>query len=123
MYKIYNHQSITIHEKSNDVEITEDDIKEISNWEYMPYEGGNNYNKLLKYIAGFIEHTLHESLDLEEVKCPKILIECYKELCEEPTRTEVWNSLSKSGDSTLFIADKRDDEIRGSTLASTPFYM
>jgi hypothetical protein len=105
MKVIYNFQIIQIAERSNKVEIIDEDIQALKNWAENPYTGTTD-QELVRYIA-----ELQYTFPSPET-APEFAQRLYDQLFgDEKERTECWNSLEKSGDSKLILEDKDGDPL------------
>lgn len=98
MKKIYNFQITQIAERSNIIEIADEDIQALKNWKENPYTGTSDQD-LVQYIAN-----LKYEFPSPET-APDFAQQLYDQLFGEVERTELWNSLEKSGDSKLVLED------------------
>lgn len=103
-YKLYNYQVVTIGYRSEIVEIDDEDIQMLREWKEKPYKGETDQD-LLDYIKSYTDEASYETYD----ETPYCLIEIYKNLIDCPERTEIWNSLQKSGDSKIILEDEEND--------------
>lgn len=113
--KIYNIQSVTTIERSNIVDITEQDIEDFANCELAPYVG-NNDEELLEYLVEIFDRISSNDFNSTEDDLPEKILELYHELASgEVTRTVVRCSLSKSAESEIVIEDENGNDLAGIT--------
>lgn len=106
MKKIYNFQITQIGERSNIIEITDEDLQTLKDWKENPYKGTTDQD-LVQYVA-----ELQFTFPSPET-APDFAQYLYDQLFgDDKERTELWNSLEKSGDSKLML-----DDNDGNTLA------
>ncbi len=121
MKKVYNYQVVTTGYRSNEVELSAEDLQALKDWREHSYKGTTDED-LVKYIAGLSEYMYDEMMDMSEEKetnTPEIAKSLYSQLFGDGVeRTELWNSLNKSGESELKLEDKEGNE-----LASAPSLM
>jgi hypothetical protein len=99
MKLIYNFQIVQIAERSNKVEIADEEIQALKDWKENPYKGTTNQD-LVKYIATF-QYTFPSP-----ETAPDFAQHLYDQLFgDEKEKTECWNSLEKSSDSKLILED------------------
>jgi hypothetical protein len=100
MKVIYNFQIVQIAERSNKVEVADEDIRALKDWKENPYKGTTNQD-LVQYIA-----TLQYTFPSPDT-APEFAQRLYDQLFgDEKEKTECWNSLEKSGDSKLMLEDE-----------------
>lgn len=102
--KVYNEQEYTIREISHTVEITYADIEECREYQDDPYLGKTDQD----FLDYFMEIVENNSDDIENY--PFIIRDMYSTLIDNVIRKEVYNSLNKSGVSTIFSFDKDGEE-------------
>lgn len=114
MKKIYNYQVVTTGYRSNEVEISSDDLQALKEWKEHPYTGATD-EELVKYIAGLSEYMYDEMMDMsgeKETNIPEFAKNLYSQLFGDGVeRTELWNSLNKSGESELKLEDNEGNEL------------
>jgi len=113
MKVIYNFQIVKIAERTNKVEIADQDIQALKNWKENPYKGTTDQD-LVQYIAN-LQHTF-PSPDT----APEFAQRLYDQLFgDDKAKTECWNSLENSSDSTLILEelDRRAPDEAPRTLA------
>lgn len=121
MKKIYNYQVVTTGYRSNEVEISSDDLQDLRDWKEHPFNGTTDKD-LVEYIAGLKDYLYEEMMDMsgeKETNTPEFAKNLYSQLFGDGVeRTELWNSVNKSGESELKLEDKEGNE-----LASAPSLM
>jgi hypothetical protein len=114
MRKIYNYQVFTIAQRSNVLEISDEDILALRQWKEHPFQGKTD-SELVEYIAGLSDYLLDEMMDLEnkvKTNTPPFAKTLYEQLYGDLLeRTDLWSSLEKSGDSQLILSDEEGVEL------------
>lgn len=99
MKAVYNFQIVKIAERTNKIEIVDEDVQALKNWKENPYKGTTDQD-LVQYIAN-LQHTF-PSPDT----APEFAQRLYDQLFgDDKEKTECWNSLEKSSDSTLILEE------------------
>lgn len=114
MKKIYNYQEVTTGYRSNEIELDSESIQVLRDWNEHPYVG-NKDEDLVQYIAGLREYLRDEMMDMSgdrETNTPELAKTVYSQLFgDEVERTELWNSLEKSGESELKLEDEEGNDL------------
>lgn len=106
--RIYNKQTVTVIERSDIVEIDEEDLLELQNWEEFPFKGDPKLELLDHLKAAFRKLSDGE---IESDSAPLTILNLWFALETDVTRTQIWNSLHKSGESELVLEDEEEEVI------------
>lgn len=114
MMKIYNYQEVTTGYRSNEVELDSESIQVFRDWNEHAYVGTTDED-LVQYIAGLREYLREEMMEMSGERgtnTPELAKTLYSQLFgDEVERTELWNSLDKSGESELKLEDEEGNDL------------
>ena len=111
LYKVYSEQYVEVLERTNEVDISEEDIEAIINWSACPYDGGKNWRNLCEYLAGVVKDISDWAIEIDD-NTPDVIKRCYNELYENRTINQVWNNLKFEDISDFCITDKSGEVLK-----------
>ncbi len=108
--KIANVKSYTVCERSEFVELSDEDIEELRQWKAHPYKG-KSAAALAAYVAN-LEELFTSGEELEDA--PMIADRLASELWTDIVRTKMWDSDSSDSDSKITVFDDDENELGSS---------